>query len=452
METQFDVIIIGSGPGGYVSAIRAAQLGLKTACIEKSRLGGTCLNVGCIPSKALLHSSEIVYQIERQAEENGVKIPEITVDFSQMMERKKGIISQFNQGIAALFKKNKVTHIEGEGKLISKTEVEVNGQKYEGKSIVLATGSESVELPFLPYDEKQIVSSTGALSLEKIPEKMVVVGAGVIGVELGSVYQRLGTEVTFVEYLDRACPMFDREISKQFKKILEKQGMAFHFNTKVTAAEKKEGKVVLTAESKEGSETTTFEADVVLVAVGRKPYSKGLGLENAGVECLENGTVKVNGAFQTNIPNIYAIGDLIDGPMLAHKASEEGIILAELLAGKNSKFNYITIPNIVYTHPEVASVGFTEEELKEKNIDYKVSRASFIANSRAKCVGETEGFMKALYRKSDEKLLGVHILGPHASELIAAPMVAIQQKMTVGELASLPYAHPTLTELLKDLN
>ncbi|MBX7065705.1 MAG: dihydrolipoyl dehydrogenase [Parachlamydiales bacterium] len=424
---MYDVVVIGSGPGGYVAAIRAAQLGLKTACIEKSKtLGGTCLNVGCIPSKVLLHDSEH------------------SNDFAKMMQRKTKVVSGFTGGVEFLFKKNKVDWIQGAAKLKSPTSISVNGQNIEAKNIILATGSEPVSLPFLPFDEKKILSSTGALALSSVPKKMLVVGAGVIGVELGSVYKRLGSEVVFIEFLDRICPAFDLSLSKALLKSLTNQGMVFHLSHKVMKADG----TTLTVQGPTGE--SQFTGDVILVAVGRKPYSSGLGLEEIGIQKDAKGFVQIDGSLRTTQPNIFAIGDLVDGPMLAHKASEEGIAAAEIIAGHHPVINYIAIPNVAYTHPEVAAVGLTEEEIKTRGLSYKVSQFPFKANSRARCIDDEEGFIKILAETNSRRILGVHMIGPNASELIAEATIAIQLKATADQLADTCFAHPTLSEALKE--
>lgn len=447
--SDYDLVVIGSGPGGYVAAIRAAQLGLKTACIEKGALGGTCLNVGCIPSKSLLQSTEILHTLQHTAATHGIKASSFTVDFSQMMQRKKGIVTDFCQGIAFLFKKNKISHIQGTARLLSGTEIEVSGptpQRITAKNILLATGSVPIELPTLKFDEKRIVSSTGALALEAVPKRLAIIGAGVIGVELGSVYARLGSKVTFIEFADRICPTFDKEISSNFQKILEKQGMQFHLNTSVEGAILNSSSITLTTKPH-----LDIEADVLLVCVGRKPYTENLNLEAAGIKTDAKGRILIDSTFRTSCPTIYAIGDVVDGPMLAHKASEEGIILAEYLAGKKEQLSYPLIPSVVYTDPEVASTGFTEEQLKEKKIRYKVGKFAFKTNSRAKCAGTLDGFVKVLARDdSTKQLLGVHILGSHASELIAPAVIALSQKLSTHDLAKLPFAHPTLSEAIKE--
>lgn len=444
MSETFDVIVIGSGPGGYVAAIRCAQLGMKTACVEKGPLGGTCLNVGCIPSKALLHSSELYYQLSHDMPEHGIEIEKADFNFGKMMKRKQAIVSSFNQGIAALFKKNKITHIQGKGTLKTNTIVSVEEKEYEGKNIIIATGSEPISLPFLPLDEKRVVSSTGALELEQVPPKMVVIGAGVIGVELGSVYNRLGSEVVFLEFLPKICPTIDDEISKAFQKILEKQGMKFHLNSKVTAADIGQEKIILSV----GEEK--YEADVVLCSIGRRPFTKDLGLEKAGIQPTDQGFVPINARFQTSAQSIYAIGDVVDGPMLAHKAMEEGIAVAELIAGENPVIDYLAIPNVIYTDPEVAAVGITEQEAKEMKIEIKTGSFPFSINSRAKCTGETEGMVKIIADAKTDILLGIHIVGAHASEIIAEAVLAIEKKITSLDLANTPHAHPTLSEAVKE--
>jgi len=445
---MYDVVVIGSGPGGYVAAIRAAQLGLKTACIEKSpTLGGTCLNVGCIPSKALLHSSEFYWQVKKEGAEQGFKIQGLQLDFLQMMARKEKTVQGFTKGIEGLFKKNKIDWIQGHGKLKGPHQIEVGGQVVEAKNIILATGSEPISLPFLPFDEKKVLSSTGALALTSVPKKLLIVGAGIIGVELGSVYQRLGSEVVFIEFLDRICPGFDLSLSKGLQKSLTAQGMVFHLSHKVVKADLSQG-IDLTVQS--GNEETHFTGDAVLVAVGRRPYSGNLGLETAGIQKDSKGFIPIDGMFRTSQPHIYAIGDLVEGPMLAHKASEEGVAVAELIAGHRPSIDYIAIPNVAYTHPEAAAVGLTEEEVKARGIPYKVSQFPFKANSRARCVGDEEGFVKILAEANSRRLLGIHILGPHASELIAEPVLAMQLKATADQLADTCYAHPTLSETIKE--
>lgn len=430
---SYDVVIIGSGPGGYVAAIRAAQLGMKVACIDKRKEpGGTCLNVGCIPSKTLLHSSEMLWKM---------KTP---FHLATLMEQKQKVIGGFNEGILALFKKNRITYIPSEAKLVGPHAIQVLGEVIEAQSIILATGSEPVGLPFLPFDEKRIVSSTGALAFEKVPPRLGVIGAGVIGVELGSVYHRLGSQVTFIENLDRICPTLDESLSKELQANLSQQGMVFHLNSKVNGAEIYPHQVMLRVESKE------FVCDAVLIAIGRKPYTQGLGLESLGIIPTAKGLVPIDGHFRTAIPHIYAIGDLIDGPMLAHKASEEGVAVAEIIAGHAPSIEYLALPNVVYTYPEVASVGLTEKEIKAFNLNYKTGIFPFKANSRARSTGEEEGFVKIFAENGSDRLLGVHIIGAHASELIAGPALAIQMKLTALNLATTPCAHPTFSEAIKE--
>lgn len=445
---HYDVAIIGSGPGGYVAAIRCAQLGLKTCCIEKNpTLGGTCLNVGCIPSKDLLHSSEMYWKIQKEAASHGIHVKDLSLNFSEMMLRKEKTIGGFTKGIEGLFKKNKVDWMKGTAKLKSAHEITVGEETIEAASIILATGSEPIALPFLPFDEKKILSSTGALALDRIPKKLLVVGAGVIGVELGSVYQRLGSQVTFIEFLDRICPAFDAALSKGLQKSLTSQGMTFHLSHKVLKADISE-ETTLFVQGPTGE--VSFTADAVLVAVGRKPVSENLGLEALEIKRDAKGFILIDASFRTSQPHIFAIGDLVEGPMLAHKASEEGIAVAELIAGHIPTLDYFSIPNVVYTYPEVASVGLTEEEVKAHGLSYKSSTFPFKANSRARCTGEDEGFVKILAEEKTHRILGVHILGPHASELIAEAVFAIASRATADQLADTCHAHPTLSEALKE--
>lgn len=444
MQEEYDVVVIGSGPGGYVAAIRCAQLGMKTACVEKGALGGTCLNIGCIPSKTLLHSSELYYSLSHHMPQHGIKVEKAAFDFPAMMNRKQKVVEGFNQGVAFLFKKNKIVQLKGTGTVISKNTVSVDGKEVGAKNIIIATGSEPIQLPFLPIDEKRVVTSEGALSLEKVPSKMIVIGAGVIGVELGSVYNRLGSEVVFIEFLPKICPTMDDDISKAFQKILEKQGLTFHLNSKATSADVGPDRITLSV----GEEK--YEADVVLCSIGRRPYTQNLGLEKVGIELTKQGMIPINGRFQTKIPNIYAIGDVVEGPMLAHKASEEGIAIAELLAGEKPTIDYLAIPNVIYTDPEVAAVGLTEQEAKKYGREIKVGSFPFSINSRAKCTGQTEGLVKIVSDTKTDQLLGVHIVGSHASELIAEAVLAIRKGVTTLELANTSHAHPTLSEAIKE--
>ena len=444
-----DLVIIGSGPAGYVAAIRAAQLGLSTTIIEKNKtFGGTCLNVGCIPSKALLQSSEHYAFIEQHAIEHGIKVKSQTLDFKQMMKRKEEVVTSLVGGVAGLLERNKVKKVNGTARFVSPHEIEVDGTKMQAKHFLLATGSDSIELPFLPFDEKIVVSSTGALSLKTVPKKMIVIGAGVIGVELASVYNRLGSEVTIVEMLDRITPTMDNQIGKAFQQILTKQGLTFHLSSKVTNAKITKKGVTLSVVI-EGKEQK-LDADVVLVAIGRRPFTEGLGLEDIGVVKTDKGFVVVDGNFRTNIPNILAVGDIIDGPMLAHKASEEGIAAVESIAGQSSHLNYMAIPNVIYTAPEVATVGLTEEEAKEMGLEVMKGVYPFKGNARARCVGETDGMVKVIGDKKSGRLLGLHIVGANASEMIGEGVVALEKRATVKEIAYASHAHPTLSESIKE--
>lgn len=450
---QYDVVVIGSGPGGYVAAIRSAQVGFKTACIEKDKaLGGTCLNVGCIPSKALLQSTEYYDWLIHHSKDHGIEVKETAVDFSRMMERKNQVVKGHVEGINGLFKKNQITRMEGSARFASTQTLEVvNGtekQIIEAKNMIIATGSEAVPLPFLAFDEKMILSSTGALALPSIPKKMVVVGAGVIGVELASVYNRLGTQVIVVEMLDTICPAMDKAISKMLLQVLKKQGMEFHLGAKVTQAQKESNGVSLTF-LEEGKEIT-LSSDVVLVAIGRRPYTKGLGLKEVGVVTTPKGYVEVNGNFQTALPHVYAVGDVVDGPMLAHRASEEGIAVAEIIAGQNPHVNYMAIPNVVYTHPEVAALGMNEMEARAAGMELKIGTCLFRANSRARCAGDTEGMVKIMGEAKTDRVIGLHILGAHASEMMGEGVLAIEKGATLLEIANASHAHPTLSEAIKE--
>ena len=451
MSDSFDVIVIGSGPGGYVCAIRAAQLGLKTACVEKrATLGGTCLNVGCIPSKALLQSSEEFEKARHALKDHGVMVGDVTLDLTRMQARKGEVVTANTKGVEFLFRKNKVTWLKGTGKITAPGTVDVDGTAYSAKNIVIATGSESVPLPGVEIDEKQVVTSTGALELEKVPGHLVVVGGGVIGLELGSVWKRLGAEVTVVEFLDRIVPGMDTEVATAFQRILQKQGIKFRLGTKVTGAAKSADGVSLTMEPVKGGVAETLQADIVLVAIGRRPYTEGLGLGEAGVEMDERKRVKVNGHWATNVPGIYAIGDVIAGPMLAHKGEDEGVAVAEILAGQAGHVNYDARPSVVYTWPEVASVGKTEEELKAGGIAYTAGKFPFTANGRARAMGDTDGFVKVLADKATDRLLGAHIIGPDAGTLIAELTTAIEFGASAEDVARICHAHPTLSEAVKE--
>jgi len=455
-DTQFDLVVIGGGPGGYVCAIRAAQLGLKTACVEKrGALGGTCLNVGCIPSKALLQSSHLYEEAAHGLAAHGVKVDGAVLDLPTMMSRKDKVVTDLTKGVEFLFNKNKVAYIKGAARLLGANKISVAangaaGQTIEAKNIVIATGSDVMPLPGVEIDEQQIVTSTGALALAKVPGHLVVVGGGYIGLEMGSVWRRLGAKVTVVEFLDRIVPGMDGEIAKQFQRILTRQGMTFRLGTKVTAAKKAKAGVTLTLEPAAGGKGETLEADVVLVAIGRRPYTNGLGLETAGVAIDNKGRITTDGHFRTSVPGIYAIGDVIAGPMLAHKAEEEGVAAAEILAGQAGHVNYETVPGIVYTWPEVATVGKSEEELKSAGVAYKVGKFPFTANSRARCNADTDGFVKILADAKTDRVLGAHILGPDAGALIHECVMAMEFGASAEDVARAFHGHPTLNEAVKE--
>jgi len=453
MSEKFDVTVIGGGPGGYVCAIRSSQLGLKTACIEsRGTLGGTCLNIGCIPSKSLLNLSENFHKA-KNFEKFGIETGEIKLNLEKMMKNKDKAVTVLTKGVEFLFKKNKVTYFKGTGSFKNQNQISIINNKeettIETKNTIISTGSEPVSLRGIEFDEEKILSSTGALSISKLPKKMVVVGGGYIGLEMGSVWSRLGTEVQVIEFLDHIIPEMDKEISTEFMKILKKQGIKFELKTKVEKIIKSKNGVIIETSSKEGKKNK-FEADVVLISVGRRPYTKNLNLEKMGVELDKRGSVKVNKNFQTNIKNIYAIGDVIEGPMLAHKAEEEGIAVAELISGQSGHVNYDTIPGVVYTSPEVASIGKTEEQLKEKGINYKIGKFPFLANSRAKVIDESEGFVKILADSITDKVLGVHIIGQHAGEMIAEMSVAMEFGASSEDIARTCHAHPTFSEAIKE--
>ena len=450
MANQFDVTIIGTGPGGYVCAIRAAQLGLKVAVVEKRAThGGTCLNVGCIPSKALLHATELYAEANHSFAKMGINV-QPSFDLAKMMGFKQEAIDSNTKGIDFLFKKNKVTVFRGSGKITGPGKVAVGDDVIESKHIIIATGSDVARLKGIDIDEEQIVSSTGALDLKKVPEHLAVIGAGVIGLELGSVYARLGSKVTVIEYLDRILPGMDSEAAKAFQRLLQKQGFTFRLSSKVTAAAKAGPKVKLAVEPAAGGPAEVVEADVLLVAVGRVPFADGLGLDEAGVKRDGKGRIEVDGHFATSVPGIYAIGDVIRGPMLAHKAEDEGVALAEILAGQAGHVNYEVIPGVVYTNPEVASVGKTEEELKEAGIAYKAGKFLFLANGRAKANQTTDGFVKVLADATTDRVLGCHIVGPVAGELIHEVAVLMEFGGSAEDLARTCHAHPTLSEAVKE--
>ena len=454
MSEKFQAVVIGGGPGGYVSAIRLAQLGLKTACIEsRGALGGTCLNVGCIPSKSLLNLSEEFHKVKNLSSK-GIEVGDVKLDLQKMMKNKDKAVTVLTKGVEFLLKKNKVSYFKGTGNFKSKNEILIKDEKgseniIQSEKTIIATGSVPVSLPGIDIDEKIIVSSTGALKLEKVPSKMVVVGGGYIGLEMGSVWSRLGAEVHVVEFLDHITPGMDKEISNEFMKILKKQGMQFHMQNKVESINKSNSGATVITTDKDGNKNE-FDCEVVLISVGRKPNTQGLNLESVGVELDEKKRVKVDHAYKTNVQDIYAIGDVIAGPMLAHKAEDEGIAVAENIVGQSGHVNYDTIPGVVYTTPEVASIGKTEEQLKELNIEYKIGKFSFMANSRAKAIDDAEGFVKILADKNTDKVLGAHIIGPHAGELIAEIGVAMEFGASSEDIARTCHAHPTFSEAVKE--
>ena len=456
MDNNFDLVVIGGGPGGYVCAIRAAQLGLKAACVEsRGALGGTCLNVGCIPSKSLLNLSENFHKAQKDFNQQGIEIEGIKLNIEKMMSNKNKSIQVLTKGVEFLFKKNKVTYFKGKGVLFSKNDIVVyeNNNKrtnIKAKNIVIATGSDVASLPGVNIDEKNIVSSTGALSFEKVPKKLAIIGGGYIGLEMGSVWSRLGSEVTVIEYLEYITPGMDREISNEFQKILTKQGIKFKMGSKVDSVKNKGNLVSIKYTNVKNSKEETVEVDKVLVSVGRKPYTEGLNLTKVGVKKDNKGRIEVNNKLQTSINNIYAIGDVTKGPMLAHKAEEEGIAVAEILAGQAGHVNYDVIPGVVYTSPEVAYVGKTEEELKLKKISYNVGKFPFLANSRAKINDEADGFVKILADKTTDKILGVHMIGPDVGNMIAEMALAMEFGASAEDVARTCHAHPTLTEAIKE--
>ena len=454
MSEKFQAVVIGGGPGGYVCAIRLSQLGIKTACVElKDTLGGTCLNIGCIPSKNLLNFSEKFYSAKNFSN-LGIEVGKIKLNLDKVMKNKDKAVDALTKGIEFLFKKNKVTYYKGIASFKSSNQISVASSKnkeiiIETENVIISTGSEPVSLPGIKFDEKVIVSSTGALSLNTVPKKMVVIGGGYIGLEMGSVWSRLGSEVHVIEFLDHITPGMDKEISKEFMKILQKQGINFHLETKVESI-KKNNKGVIILTSDKNKKKINFNCDVALISVGRKPNTKNLNLSSVGVVLDEKKRIKTDKNFKTNIKNIYAIGDVIEGPMLAHKAEEEGIAVAELLAGQSGHVNYDVIPGVIYTSPEVASVGKTEEQLKELKVKYKVGKFPFLANSRAKAINEPEGFVKILADEKTDKVIGVHIIGPHAGEIIAEMAIAMEFGASSEDIARTCHAHPTFSEAVKE--
>ena len=451
MADQFDLVVIGAGPGGYECAIKAAQLGLTVACVEKNpTLGGTCLNVGCIPSKALLHASELFDEVTHAFPGMGIEVGAPKINVKQLIAFKDEAVDGNTKGIEFLFKKNKIEWVKGEGSVVGAGKVKVGDRTLEAKHIVIATGSDVARLPGIEIDEKQIVSSTGALLLDKVPERLLVIGGGVIGLELGSVWGRLGAKVQVVEFLDAILPGMDGEVVKNFTRILKKQGFDFKLGSKVTKVEKTKAGLKVSVEPAAGGATTVLEADVVLVAVGRVAFTKGLGLETAGIATDKRGRVVVDAGFQTNVAGVYAIGDVIAGPMLAHKAMEEGIALAERLAGHYGAVNYDVIPGVVYTSPEVASVGKTEEALKAEGVEYNVGKFPFTANGRAKANKTTEGFVKIIADKATDRVLGVYIIGANAGELIQEAVIAMEFSGSSEDISRMCFAHPTLSEAVKE--
>ena len=457
MTDSFDVVVIGGGPGGYVAAIRAAQLGLSTACVEKrATLGGTCLNVGCIPSKELLHSTHLFEQARDGFAGRGIRVPGgVEVDLAAMMAGKDKVVRDLTRGIGFLLRKNKVEHVAGVGRLAGPGRVEVvsddgESRMLEARNIVIATGSEPAGLPGIEIDEKRILSSTGALALEAVPERLAVIGGGYIGLEMAVVWSRLGAKVTVIEFLDRILPNMDGDVAKGMHRVLKKKGFAFMLGHKVTSAETGKKEVTLSVESVASGEASTVEADAVLVAVGRRPYTDGLGLESVGIETDAQGRIGIDEHFRTGAAGVYAIGDVVRGPMLAHKAEDEGAVCAEIIAGQSGHIDYGAIPGVVYTWPEAAAVGRTEEALKEAGVDYAVGRFPFQANSRARCSGETEGFVKILADRQSDRVLGVHILGADAGTMIAEAALAMEFGASAEDIARTCHAHPTLNEAVKE--
>ena len=452
-ESSFDLIVLGAGPGGYVAAIRAAQLGMRVACVEKQYLGGTCLNVGCIPSKALLDSTHTLYEAKTRFVEQGIRVGEVSADLPTMMARKDQVVKTLVSGIGGLFRKNKIEHVSGSARIIAPDRVEITAGEQKttltAPRILIATGSEPIQLPGLPFDGKHILSSTEALALPQIPRRMVIVGAGAIGLELGSVWNRLGTEVLVLEFMDRILPGMDREMGRQLQRLLEKQGMRFRFTTTAESAQvTSDGQVNLTWTS--GGERSTESCDHVLVAVGRRPYTEDLGLKELGIATDRKGFIQVDKTFATSVPSIYAIGDVIGGAMLAHKASEEGIAAVEMMAGHAGHVNYLAVANIVYTSPELASVGLSEEDAAADGREVRIGRFPFTANGRARCMDATEGLVKIIADAKTDRLLGMHILHAHGSDLIAEGATAMEFAASAEDIARAVHAHPTLAEAIKE--
>ena len=455
MNDSFDLIVIGGGPGGYVCAIRAAQLGLKTACVEsRGTLGGTCLNVGCIPSKSLLNLSENYHKVKNEYNKQGIEIDNVKLNLSKMMQQKEKSVGVLTKGVEFLFKKNKVNYLKGKGSLVSNMEVMVddgnNKNTYKTKNIVIATGSSPTTLKGVKIDEQSILSSTGILDLKKVPKSLAIIGGGYIGLEMGSVWSRLGAEVTVVEYLDHILPGMDSEISKEFQKILIKQGFKFKLNSKVMNIKKGKDSIAIEYEDNIKKNKITLITEKVLISVGRKPNTEGLNLSNLNIKKDEKGRIEIDGKFRTNVSNVFAIGDVVKGPMLAHKAEEEGIAVAEILAGQAGHVNYNVIPGVIYTSPEVATVGKSEDDLKKENISYKIGKFPFMANSRAKVNNETDGFVKILADSKTDRVLGVHIIGPHSGDMIAEMALAMEFGASSEDIARTCHAHPTHTEAIKE--
>lgn len=452
--SKYDVIVIGSGPGGYIAAIRCAQLGMKTAIIERyASLGGTCLNVGCIPSKALLDSSEHYHNATAKFAEHGIDAKSVSVNFPQMIKRKASVVEQTTGGIDYLMKKNKIDVYHGHGSFVTVGKVKVAGkdgdQELEGDKVIIATGSKPASLPFIEIDKKRIITSTEALSLDKLPKSMVVIGGGIIGCELGSVYARLGTKVSVVEFMDGLIPTMDKDLGKDLQRSMKKLGVEFHLSTKVTSVTSTSRQVTLEAENKKG-EKVEIKAEYCLVAVGRKPYTDNLGLENIGIKTNERGQIHVNDHLMTSVPGVYAIGDVIEGAMLAHKAEEEGVFVAETIAGQKPHVNYLLIPGVVYTWPEVASVGYSEQQLKEKGKKYRVGKFPFSASGRARASTDTEGFVKVLADEESDEILGVHLIGPRVADMIAEAVVAMEFRASAEDIGRMSHAHPTYSESFKE--